>query len=117
MNLIKDELIIDLNARGVTHTQVSPKIFLIRYRHIFGVSKDIKNALFLIDDTNLVYVAGHNIVMYRIDDQEQTFFPGMSVSFLNLNLTARFSCGENRGDHVYLDVQGRQVHLCVPPRN
>lgn len=49
-------------------------------RHIFGVSKDIKQGLFLIDDTNLVYVAGHNIVMYRIDDQEQTFFPGTSVS-------------------------------------
>lgn len=40
------------------------------------MSKEIKQALFLIDDANLFYVSGHNVVQYRIDDKEQTFFPG-----------------------------------------
>jgi hypothetical protein len=32
--------------------------------------------MYLQDELNLLYVAGHNVVLFRTDDQEQTLFPG-----------------------------------------
>ena len=46
-------------------------------RHFFGVNTDVKSGLFLTDeDKILIYPAGHNVVMYKLDDKEQFFMMG-----------------------------------------
>ena len=43
---------------------------------MFGANADIKKSLHLIDDKKLVYVAGHNVVITKLEDKSQTFLPG-----------------------------------------
>ena len=46
-------------------------------RHFFGVNTNVKDCLYLVqEDNTLLYVAGHNIVMYKLDEKEQYFMPG-----------------------------------------
>lgn len=46
-------------------------------RHFFGVNTSIKDSLHLVqEDNTLLYTAGHNIVMYKLDEKEMTFMPG-----------------------------------------
>jgi hypothetical protein len=49
-----------LGLQGIT---VSP-------RFIFGANGDIKNNLHLIDEHKLLYVAGHNVVVYSTEPNE-----------------------------------------------
>lgn len=44
--------------------------------HFFGVNTSVKDSVFLVDDNTLLYVAGHNIVMYKLDEKEQLFMAG-----------------------------------------
>jgi hypothetical protein len=55
-----------LNLQGIT---VSP-------RFIFGVNGQLKNNLHMIDEHKLLYVAGHNVVVYSTDEKNQYFLEG-----------------------------------------
>jgi hypothetical protein len=49
----------------------------VNARHFFGVNTSVKDSLFLVgDDNTLVYIAGHNVVLYKLDEKEQYFLPG-----------------------------------------
>ena len=49
----------------------------VNARHFFGVNTGVKDAMYLVNEDNtLIYVAGHNIVLYRLDEKEQTFLAG-----------------------------------------
>jgi len=37
-------------------------------RFIFGVNGQIKNNLFIIEEKKLVYVAGHNVIIYNVEE-------------------------------------------------
>ena len=55
------------NLQGVTLT---PKF-------VFGINGGLKNNIHLIeDDKKLLYVAGHNVVVYAPDERSQVFIPG-----------------------------------------
>ena len=43
---------------------------------MFGASNIVRNSINIVDDINLFYVAGHNIICYKTDEQEQVFYPG-----------------------------------------
>ena len=49
-------------------------------RYIFGVNAGIKNSLHLVEDNKLMYVAGHNVIIYDAEDRSsfssQFFIPG-----------------------------------------
>lgn len=46
-------------------------------KHFFGVNTSVKDSIYLVNDDNtLIYVAGHNIIFYRLDEKEQTFHAG-----------------------------------------
>lgn len=46
-------------------------------RHFFGVNTNVHDCLFLVqEDNSLLYVAGHNIILYKLDEKEQYFMPG-----------------------------------------
>jgi len=54
-------------------------------RHFFGVNTSVKDSIYLVQDDNvLLYVAGHNVIMYKLDEKEQFFMPGKRMpSFCN----------------------------------
>lgn len=45
-------------------------------RFSFGVKGELRNSLHIVDDKKLLYVSGHNVIMYNIDEQSQYFIPG-----------------------------------------
>ena len=55
-----------LNLQGIT---VSP-------RFVFGVNGQLHNNLHMIDEHKLLYVAGHNVVVYSTDEKNQYFLEG-----------------------------------------
>ena len=58
-----------LAGLGLQGTTVSP-------RFVFGVNGDLKNNLHFIDEHKLLYVAGHNFVVYSTDEKNQYFLQG-----------------------------------------
>ena len=52
------------------------------------MNKDIKKGLFLTDeDKILIYPAGHNVVMYKLDDKEQFFMQGTLQNWIKLSVS------------------------------
>jgi len=71
-------------------------------RFIFGVNGQIKNSLFIIEEKKLVYVAGHNVIIYNVEENTQFFIPGSEgtecINFITLSPTNRFLAICERGD-------------------
>jgi hypothetical protein len=44
-------------------------------RHIFGLRGDVTDNVHFIDEANIVYPAGHNIVIHNLEAEQQTFMP------------------------------------------
>ena len=61
-----------LLAQGSTASQSIPSILLYYdpiSRFIFGVNGELKNNIYLLEDHRLLYVSGHNIVLYNTEDK------------------------------------------------
>jgi len=58
---------------------------------IFGVRADIKDALHFWDEKKLVYVAGHNVVDYNTEENQQKFYSPMegSISITSLTMSTQ----------------------------
>ena len=54
---------------GLQGITVTPKF-------IFGVNGELRRNVHLIDNHKLLYTAGHNIVIYNLEDKTQDFLPG-----------------------------------------
>eukprot|EP01022_Parablepharisma_sp_SALTPOND_P035925 TRINITY_DN96_c4_g1_i1.p1 TRINITY_DN96_c4_g1~~TRINITY_DN96_c4_g1_i1.p1 ORF type:complete len:1190 (+),score=209.66 TRINITY_DN96_c4_g1_i1:7480-11049(+) len=54
---------------------------------IFGVRADVKEALHFWDEKKLVYVAGHNVVDYNLEENQQKFYSPMEGSVAITALT------------------------------
>jgi len=82
----------NINLSGV---QLTPKF-------IFGVNGEIPNNLTLIDDRKIMYLAGHNVVIYNMDDKTQYFIPGSEnssgINFITTSPTKRFLAICEKGD-------------------
>ena len=67
-------------------------------RHFFGVNKNVRDCLHVVSEGNaILYVAGHNIVIYKLDEQEQHFMPGKSLATLSVSITLLFICTRLKG--------------------
>lgn len=71
-------------------------------RHFFGINSAVQDSLFLVEeDSILVYVAGHNIIMYKIDDKEQIFLQGLdnteAITHVSISANKKFLCVCERG--------------------
>lgn len=53
---------------------------LAMYRFSFGLKGDIRNNVHFLDDQKILYPIGHNIVVYYIDDESQTYYQGIQGS-------------------------------------
>jgi len=45
-------------------------------RHVFGLKGDVKDNIHYIDESTVIYPAGHNTVMYHLEQKTQKFIPG-----------------------------------------
>jgi len=45
-------------------------------RHVFGLKSDVTSNVHYVDETQLLYPAGHNTVLYSTDQKTQKIFPG-----------------------------------------
>ena len=63
-------------------------------KFIFGVNGQLNNCLQMHEEKKLVYVAGHNIIVYDIEDGIQTFIPGSAnadaINFYCMSPSQRF---------------------------
>jgi hypothetical protein len=53
---------------------------------MFGLKNDVRNNLHYMSDNVLLYPAGHNVVMYHIDEKTQNLIPGKSPDPINPSL-------------------------------
>jgi hypothetical protein len=44
--------------------------------YVFGVKSSIKNSLFFVDETTIVYPAGHNLVFWNLIEKSQKIISG-----------------------------------------
>jgi len=44
--------------------------------YVYGVKSSIKNSLFFIDETTVIYPAGHNVVFWSLDQKTQRIISG-----------------------------------------
>jgi cilia- and flagella-associated protein 57 len=49
-------------------------------RHVFGVKANVKDGLHFVDDSILLYPAGHHVVKYAVDTRLQEFINGSETS-------------------------------------
>jgi len=50
-------------------------------RYVFGYKSDVKNSVQHIDEHKVVYPAGHNLVIFNMEDSSQHFFQGTEKSY------------------------------------
>jgi hypothetical protein len=63
-----------MNSLYTQHVTLKPEF-------IFGCNGEIPNSLKLLpDERSLMYVAGHNVVFYNMEEKQQTFVPGTEGS-------------------------------------
>jgi hypothetical protein len=65
------------NQEEFNYFQGMSYILMRNNRFIFGVKGDVKNNLFYIDDQRVLYPAGHNVILYNMDEKTQIYIPGM----------------------------------------
>lgn len=52
----------------------------IQPKHVFGVKADVTGCIHHIEDSRVVYSAGHNVVVYNTEYREMNFYPGLEGS-------------------------------------
>jgi hypothetical protein len=50
---------------------------VITPKHIFGISNNWRNHVHFINDHKVLYPAGHNIIVYNIDEKQQSYIAGI----------------------------------------
>ncbi|KFH01430.1 WD domain, G-beta repeat-containing protein [Toxoplasma gondii VAND] len=57
-----------------------PQAVSLVYRHIFGATAEVKNAVHFVEQAVVAYPAGHHVVLYSTETRTQKFFPGSDES-------------------------------------
>ena len=80
---------------GLQGIHVSP-------RFVFGVNGDLRNNIHLHADHQLVYAAGHNVIVYNTEDKSQFFHPGSEgthgITALNLSPAGKYVAVCEKGE-------------------
>ena len=60
----------NLNSGSEENTQIT-----LQSKFISGLKSDVTNNIFFLDDNQVVYPAGHNIVLYHMEEKNQKTYP------------------------------------------
>jgi cilia- and flagella-associated protein 57 len=52
----------------------------LSFRHIFGINGAVPDNICFADDDTIVYIAGHNVVLYNRVEKKQRFIYGAEAS-------------------------------------
>lgn len=73
---------------------------------IFGINGQLKQNVHIVEDKKVMYVAGHNVVVYNPDEQSQTFIPGTEgtegITHISVSNKAHLLAICERGDRKAL---------------
>ena len=91
-------------------------------KFVFGVDGRINNCLHMVEEKKLIYVAGHNIIIYNTDEGTQYFVPGSSnsdgINYIALSATSKFLAICERGaEHAMCtiyDIVHRKKKKTIP---
>ena len=64
-------------------------------KHAFGMNTKIKNCLQFVDDHQLVYVCGHQVVVMNTENKDQSFITGTTQPYQSLGISA-ISCSVSK---------------------
>lgn len=84
-------------------------------RFVFGVNGQLNNCLHMYNERSLIYVAGHNIVVYNTDDGRQSFIPGsenaIAINFVTISVSGRYMAYCERAEpHAQVTIYDLAVH-------
>jgi WD40 repeat protein len=91
-------------------------------KFLFGVNGDIPNSLHVIEDKKLLYIAGHNVILYNIDERTQFFIPGSEnsagINSISVSPSKRFlaicEIGDVRAMCTIYDITSRKKKRVLP---
>eukprot|EP00930_Biecheleria_cincta_P056908 TRINITY_DN42926_c0_g1_i1.p1 TRINITY_DN42926_c0_g1~~TRINITY_DN42926_c0_g1_i1.p1 ORF type:complete len:1216 (-),score=324.29 TRINITY_DN42926_c0_g1_i1:285-3932(-) len=73
---------------------VSGPAITLAHRHVFGLKADVKNNIHYAEETQLIYPAGTNAILWAADQKRQDFFQGNEgaegITCLAVNATKRY---------------------------
>jgi hypothetical protein len=49
---------------------------LLSHNHIFGLKPSVKDAVWFMDESRVIYPAGHNVIIYDTENKSQKFIHG-----------------------------------------
>jgi cilia- and flagella-associated protein 57 len=49
-------------------------------RYAFGIKKDVKDSVWWVDEQNVLFPVGHNVVLYNVETKAQRFIPATEKS-------------------------------------
>jgi hypothetical protein len=78
--------------------------------------------LYIIDDKKLLYVAGHNVIIFNPEENNQTFIPGSEgtegINFITISPAKKFLAicerGETRAQVTIYNLQSRKRQKQIP---
>ena len=91
-------------------------------KFVFGCNGQINNCLYQIDEKKIVYVAGHNVIIYDPDEKSQFFIPGSSnadaISNISVSPSQKFMAicerGEVAAQCIIYDLENRKKIKTIP---
>ena len=91
-------------------------------RFNFGCNGQLNNCILMHEEKKLIYVAGHNIVVYNTDEQTQSFIPGSEnateINFITLSPTGRYIAycerAEPRAQVTVYELANRKKRKTLP---
>jgi hypothetical protein len=80
----------------------------LNIRHIFGINANVVDNVSFTDEDTIVYVAGHNLVLYSIAERRQRFIQSTEIAETITCYTSgsgkRLAAVAERGDHPSFHV-------------
>lgn len=77
-------------------------------RHVFGLKGDTKENIHYIDETTVIYPAGHNTVLYNIEQKAQKFIPGTvdteGITALALSSSHKFVAVAEKAEKAIITI-------------
>ena len=91
-------------------------------RFIFGVNGQLNKCLHIHEEKKLIYVAGHNIIVYNTDEQTQQFIPGSEnaeeINYITLSPSGRYLAycerAEPRAQVTVYEIANRKKRKTLP---
>lgn len=85
---------------------------MLQHNHIFGLKSDVANNIHFVEDNQVLYPAGHNIIIYNLHTKTQRFIHGSDVNGLQgrTEITALAVSPNKR--YVAIAERGRERAVC-----